>query len=269
MIIVRLIGGLGNQFFQYALGRHLAERHKTTLKVDISPFEEYKLHKYSLWAFNIQENFASAEDIKAVTSKKERHFHFDSDVLELCDNVYLQGYWQSEQYFKDIPELICQEFSVKTTLAGRDKELARLIGSCEAVCVHIRRGDYVPKTYSDQIFDACELGYYLESIKTILSQVRDPHFFIFSDDPEWARDNLKLSYPTILVDHNNASKNYEDLRLMGLCKHNIIANSSFSWWGAWLNPNPHKKVCAPKMWFNNNVRNLDSKDIIPSSWIQI
>jgi hypothetical protein len=269
MIIVRLIGGLGNQFFQYAMGRRLAEKHKTTLKIDISPFEEYKLHKYSLWAFNIQEDIASKEEIKALTYKKEKHFHFDSDVLDSSDDVYLEGYWQTEQYFKDIPEIIRQEFSVKTPLAGRDKELAKQTKSCDAVSLHIRRGDYVPLTYGDQIFDACDLGYYFESIRLLLSQVQDPHFFIFSDDPEWARDNLKLSHPTTLVDHNDASRNYEDLRLMGFCQHHIIANSSFSWWGAWLNPNPHKRVFAPKKWFNDNVRNLDPKDIIPSLWVRL
>ena len=111
--------------------------------------------------------------------------------------------------------------------------------------------------------------YYERAIEDISKRECDLKFFIFSDSHEWVRDNVKLEFPVVYVDHNTADTNYEDLRLMSLCNHNIIANSSFSWWGAWLNPNPQKMVFAPKQWFNNNVRNLDPKDIIPLLWTQV
>ena len=131
MIIVRLIGGLGNQFYQYAAARRLAAMHNAVLKLDISGFETYKLHKYSLSAFNIQENFASPEEVAALRGVREKQFHFDPDILRLPDNVYLDGYWQSEKYFADIAPIIRREFTVKTPQIGRDRQLAEQIASCQ------------------------------------------------------------------------------------------------------------------------------------------
>lgn len=291
MIIVRLIGGLGNQLFQYAVGRNLADRHKTKLKIDISGFETYKLHKYSLAPFNIREDIATAEEISQLTSAnqgnsngfftklfrrpagspashiREKHVHFDPEILNLPDNVYLDGYWQSEKYFSDIEKDIRREFTVKDPQKDKDRETADIIASCEAVSLHIRRGDYVSNATTNQIFGTCGLDYYHSSIGIIAQNVPNPHFFIFSDDPEWARNNLKLDYPTTLVEHNNADRNFEDLRLMSQCNHNIIANSSFAWWGAWLNNNPDKIVIAPAKWFQ--TAKYDPKDIIPPQWIKL
>lgn len=266
MIIVRLIGGLGNQFFQYAVARHLAEIRQTVLKIDISAFETYKLHKYSLWAFNIRENFASPEEAAALRHIKEKHFHFSPDTLCLSDDVYLEGYWQSEKNFANIAGIIRQEFTVKTPLSSKNEKLAEHMASCESVSIHIRRKDYA--TGQIQILDPCTTDYYFRCVECLVQSNIHPHFFVFSDDMEWVQDNIKLPYPVTLVDHNGADKNYEDLRLMSLCRHNIIANSSFSWWGAWLNNNHNKIICAPKKWFNENTRN-SSKDMIPSSWIQL
>ena len=292
IIITRLIGGLGNQLFQYAVARRLAEIHQTELKIDISGFETYKLHKYSLWAFNIQENFASQEEVAALmvrrqgivgrairralgrppklakTHIKEKNsFYFDPEILNLQNYVYLDGYWQSEKYFANIEDIIRQEFTIKTPQMDKNKELAELIVSCEAVSIHIRRGDYVSNNNTNKKHGICKLDYYFRCLEYITNAIDHPHFFVFSDEPQWACDNLKLTYPTTIVDYNGVDKNYEDIRLMSQCKYNIIANSTFSWWAAWLNKNPDKIVIAPKKWFNDS--SINTNDLIPDSWIQL
>jgi hypothetical protein len=291
MIIVKLKGGLGNQFFQYAVARQLAEIHNAKVKIDVSFFETYDLHAYSIAPFNIQENIALTHEVAALRVQKrrflsravnrllrkspgpspsyirEKHFHFDPDILKLPDNVYLDGYWQSEKYFKGISRIIRQEFRVKTPQANKDKEIAECgIAHSESVSLHIRRGSYVLPPYNSY-HGTCPLEYYLGSVEYIAQRVREPHFFVFSDDPTWARDHLSLAHPITLVEHNGADKDFQDLRLMSQCKHHIIANSTFSWWGAWLSENPQKIVIAPRKWFNEAP--LDTRDLIPSSWIQI
>ena len=269
MIIVRLIGGLGNQMFQYAMARHLAEINHTALKIDLSEFENYKLHKYSLHHFKIIEDIASEDDICAMKTIKEKHFHFDPEFREIGDNVLLKGYWHTERYFSEISTIIRNEIMVKSKLENINLHLSNLIKDSNSVGLHIRRCDYVPGTYEDQILDPLKLSYYLKAIEKLSEEEKELQFFIFSDDPGWVKDHVKLEYPVVYVDHNTAETNYEDLRLMSLCKHNIIANSSFSWWGAWLNRNPQKKVYAPKEWFNSNMRNINPRDIIPEAWVKV
>ena len=291
VVIIRLNGGLGNQMFQYAAGRRLAHLHGVELKVDISGFESYKLRKYALGAFSRQENFATLEEIEALTVRKqgfierliakamgrkpvavpsyvrEKHFHFDPEILSLPDHVYLDGYWQSEKYFADIEDIIQHEFTVKTPQEGKNRDLAALIASCDSVNLHIRRGDYVADPETSRVHGTCDLDYYYRCVEKLLATVKNPHFFIFSDDYGWAGENLKLPYPTTLVNHNGVDKDYEDLRLMSQCKHHIVANSSFSWWGAWLCSNPEKIVFVPSRWFLDSSR--DTKDLIPDTWIRI
>lgn len=291
MIIVKLIGGLGNQLFQYALGRHLAHINNTELKLDISGFEEYKLHAYSLNHFNIIENIATKKEINSFKKYQrkpgklwfpynrliadenryfqEKQFHFDPRVLKLAGDVYLDGYWQTEKYFREIKDTLLKEIVVKTPLTGRDLEIANEIEDTNAVMVHIRRGDYVTNSQANIIHGTCGLDYYSEGISIIAKNVANLHIFVFSDDHEWVKNNIKFEYPTTYVDHNKADKNYEDLRLMSLCKHHIIANSSFSWWGAWLSQNPDKIVIGPSEWFRTKKTNVDTNDVIPESWIRI
>ena len=293
MIIVKLIGGLGNQMFQYATARSLAEKHSTILKLDLTGFEAYKLHRYSLHCFHIWEYIATHNEIKSiigdsqnftnrlkrkVTAKlgfsdgnqnliREKYFHFDPTILELKDNVLIDGFWQSEKYFADIPDILRREFDVKYKQDPDSKEFSELIQSNESISIHVRRADYVQNQVTNQVHGTCDRAYYDRCVNHIEARVSNPHFFIFSDEPEWARENLKLSHPTTIVDCNDPSRNYEDLRLMSQCQHNIIANSSFSWWGAWLNSNPNKIVCAPEKWFNDPTR--DTKDLIPNVWIKL
>ncbi|MBD2655386.1 alpha-1,2-fucosyltransferase [Synechocystis sp. FACHB-383] len=293
MIIVRLIGGLGNQMFQYAAARRLAEKHSTILKLDIFGFEQYKLHRYSLHCFHIWEYLATHNEIKYICKENnffrkikkklsskssffvyqnqnlltEKFFHFDPEILDASNDVFLDGYWQSEKYFADITNILQREFVVKYQQDPISAKFAEQIQTAESVSLHVRRTDYVNDSLTNQIHGTCNQEYYTQAVQYIGDRVPSPHFFIFSDEPEWAKHNLNLGYPITIVDCNNASRNYEDLRLMSLCKHNIIANSSFSWWGAWLNRKHYKIVIAPKHWFNDPSRN--SKDLIPESWIKI
>ncbi len=287
MIVVKLKGGLGNQLFQYAVGRHLAEINQSELKLDISFFKTYKLHSYSIGPFNIYENFASAKEIRTLMSGRQselnrfisRLFHtsitikptyviekmlnFDQDILNLSDGVYLDGYWQSEKYFSKIDEIIRREFTIRNPPMGIDRKIIELMTSCEAVSIHIRRGSYLMPPYN-QVHGICDLEYYQQCINLICKEVNDPHFFVFSDDPDWARNNLKLPHITTIIDHNSSETDFEDLRLMTYCKYHIIANSTFSWWGAWLCQRDKKTVFAPKKWYIKNGVNND--DLIPKDW---
>ncbi len=294
MIIVKLMGGLGNQMFQYAAGRRLAEKHSTTLKLDLAEFEKNKLRRYSLYCFHIWEHIATKNEISSIKDNShnilnqlkqkinkrldlkyyrkgnyiiEKYFNFDASILTCPNNILLKGYWQSEKYFADISDILQREFVVKYQQDPQSQRFAELIQSTESVSLHVRRTDYVQNALTNQIHGTCDQDYYDHSVGYISDRVSNPHFFVFSDEPQWAKDNLKLGFPTTIVDCNDASRNYEDLRLMSMCQHNIIANSSFSWWGGWLNSNPEKLVIAPQKWFNDETRN--TQDIIPEQWIKM
>ena len=159
---------------------------------------------------------------------KKRHFHFDADYKSIGDGVLLKGYWQSEKYFIDISAIIKNELQLNTASSDRGNEISILIEDSNSVSLHIRRGGYKLGSYSDQILDALSMYYYIRAIEKLSEAEKDLKFFIFSDDPQWVQKNLKLDCPVVYVDHNTAETNYEDLYLMSLCKHNIIANSSFS-----------------------------------------
>ena len=292
MIIAKLLGGLGNQMFQYATARRLAEKHSTILKLDVTGFEEYKLRRYNLHCFQAWEYLATQTEIESIKGNQnifsglrrkfiskldikhprnswiiEKQFHFDADILESPNNVLLDGYWQSEKYFADITDILRREFAIKYQQDIQSQKFADSIQNTEAVSLHVRRTDYVQNVLTNKIHGTCDQDYYDRSVRYIAERVTNPHFFVFSDEPQWARDNLKLDFPMTIVDCNDASRNYEDLRLISMCKHNIIANSSFSWWGAWLNSNLDKLVIAPQKWFNDETRN--TKDIIPERWIKM
>lgn len=288
---MKLIGGLGNQFFQYALGRAISIRNNTILKLDISGFDIYKLRQYSLRHFNIVENIASAEDVARFRQTRPRRlinfvsglgvlpdsfrfttitesgFSFCPQVLEARENVYLDGYWQSEKYFKEIGDVIRREFTVKYNADPINEEVGQSIRDTDSVCLHVRRGDYASNPDINKIYKLCTPEYYQTAVGKLTEALAAPHFFVFSDDQQWARENLKIDHPVTFVGHNGASKDYEDLRLMSLCKHYVIANSSFSWWGAWLGSHPSKLVFAPKAWFQTQQH--DTRDLIPDSWYMI
>lgn len=292
MIIVRLIGGIGNQMFQYAAGRAIACRNNTYLKLDISSFEQYTLRSYRLDCFNLVEDFATHDNIKHLKPDrsqlfsfgfnklqqkiipwhkqsviKERTFDFDPDVLKIRENAYIDGYWQSERYFKDIAHTIRNDFTFKRESDEVNKGVLSTIQDTNSVSLHIRRGDYVSDPKTMETHGVLGAEYYIQALNLMGKKVKEPQVFIFSDDIPWARDNLKTDLPLHFIEHNGIEKDYEDMRLMSLCKHHIIANSSFSWWGAWLCQNPQKIVIAPKKWFNKP--NINTNDLIPESWIRL
>lgn len=293
MIIVELIGGLGNQMFQYAAGRSLAFHHNTDLKLDISHFTSKGItpRRYSLRSFAVKEIFATKQDLLRVRMpsstvhnffvsayctmvghpqimyKKERHFQFDPDFFSTSDNSYLEGYWQSPRYFEKYADTIRQEFTLRCNPGLPNECLAEHIRQSEAVSVHIRRGDYISNPVVFQHHGTCSLDYYDTAIGRIAEKCSNPHFYLFSDDPDWVQQNLAIEYPHTYVTHNRNSYDAADLWLMSLCRHHIIANSSFSWWGAWLSSNPEKIVIAPKRWVNDET--LDTRDLNPSSWYLI
>ena len=293
MVIVQLMGGLGNQLFQYALGRRIALAHHVPLKLDIFGFdtmsESDTPRRYELHHFTIAAGLASQAEVALVTGAnrlglqgrlwrflparrpyykrawvKQQGFPFDPNILKVSKNVYLSGWWTTEKYFKDIEPVIRQDFTLKYPLEGINAELAVRIQTCDSVSLHIRRGDYISNPITHQFHGVCSLEYYLTAIARLKEQIKAPHFFVFSDDIQWGKEHLRLEDPGTFVDHNGGEKNYEDLRLMSRCKHHIIANSTFSWWGAWLSTHPEKIVFAPKKWFRDP--SVDARDVCPESW---
>lgn len=272
MIIATIYGGLGNQMFQYAIAQALSLEKKQALRLDISRFEHYTLHKYSLHHFDIKAKFYKKPNRYLIkirdllftkTTYAEIDFGFDTGVFQLKgDYIFLDGYFQSEKYFLKYKNEILKRFEIKSKLKPKTLETLNYITAVNSVSLHIRRGDYVnnPKHYIDPEV------YYQNAMAIIESKIETPVFFIFSDDINWVKENMTFKYKTFFIDFNDALSNFEDLKLMSTCKNNIITNSSFSWWGAWLNKNENKIVIAPKEWFNDDT---NSDDIIPNSWIKI
>jgi len=288
MIITKLSGGLGNQLFQYAVARHLAQQHNTELKLDITAFKDDRLRSYALSPFNIIENIASEEEIQLLKAStpsfftrlnrkflrqplklpssyvREKHFHFDPEILSLSNNCYLEGYWQSEKYFASITNLICNEFSIKAPPTLLNMTLAETMKACNSVSIHIRRGDYITSLSASNTHGVCDIAYYQRALEYLSNKIDSLHFFIFSDDPDWVKINFNIPYQSTYVTRNDAINGFEDLRLMSQCQHHIIANSTFSWWGAWLSSNPNKIVIAPQQWFV--VTDKNTEDMIPTKW---
>lgn len=279
MIITKLIGGLGNQMFQYAAGRQIAVTNNTQLKLDITGYDHQvgiTLREYRLGVFNIQAPPAGKSELwrYRLTMAILRHhkiqqkdIHNIRQFLALPDHSYLEGYWGSEKYFKDIEAIIRQDFTFKSRPDEENKKLIEKIKNSKSISIHVRRGDYVLDKKTNQFHGVCSLKYYQQAVKLITQKVSQPHFFIFSDDPQWAEKHLKLQQPMQVVKHNYKKDHHEDMRLMTYCRHHIIANSSFSWWGAWLNKNKNKIVITPKKWFREP--SINTKDLIPQSWIKI
>jgi glycosyl transferase family 11 len=293
VIVVNLRGGLGNQMFQYALGRGLALRHHTRLTLDPSSYQIPNStpghpRRYELDCFGLKASFATVFDIgptpragshwrswtaRAVKAMRgievvsERGYHFQPEILESPDNSYLVGYWQSEKYFEAVEQVIRKDFTFRTPLRGRNEELAIAIETSEAVAVHIRRGDYVSDPWTSRFLGVLPISYYVDALQEIARRTDKPHLFVFSDDPEWCRRKVTFHYETTYVDANSPEKGFEDMRLMTLCRYHVIANSSFSWWGAWLSPHLDKTVYAPSRWVLDP--SMDTSDVVPPEWSKV
>lgn len=290
MIVVELQGGLGNQMFQYALGRHLSLINEAPLYLDTaflqdrSPRENFTFRNFDLDIFNIEASIAPAKTAKKYGQNKqvltkiisriwkptalkfigEKKFSFTPSVLELPSNVYLNGYWQSEKYFDAIAPIIRQDFTIKDPLPLAVTEWQSRLERQNAVCLHVRRGDFVQVP----LHGTLGMEYYGKAAAFIAEKVVDPVFYIFSDDIHWCKKNIELPYPTKFVeDALAAEKARGHFSLMRHCKHFIIPNSSFAWWAAWLGDHPGKMVVAPKTWFHHSE--METQDILPPHWITL
>lgn len=293
LIISRIIGGLGNQMFQYAAGRALAIARGLPLHLDVAGFDGYGLHQgFELQrVFDCQAAIASAAEVRAVLGWRaapalkrilarpvlaalrgpafivEPHFHYWPGIRDVPATAYLQGYWQSEKYFADVADDLRADFAFRQPLSEANAAWAERIGRCAAVSLHVRRGDYVSDARTHAAHGVCSLDYYRGAARQIAGRVDAPEFFVFSDDVAWARDNLDIGHPCHYLDHNRGAESHNDMRLMSLCRHHVLANSSFSWWGAWLNPRADKVVVAPARWFASGERRVD--DLFPQGWVTL
>lgn len=294
MVITQIHSGLGNQMFQYAAGVSLAHHLKVPCKLDITWFEHSATaqtpNDYQLNVFpGIHEAIANKPEIDALIRPssegwinrikhkinrnrpvhrrwafEEPHFHFYPQFFEAKSPVFITGYWQCERYFLPVADKIRQIFSLDFLPDDPNSQIAAKIRAANAVSLHVRRGDMVKNPEVAAKHGSCNLDYYQRAMRMIEKEVEHPVYFVFSDDLEWCRENLVSDHPMEFISGNHGAKAIWDIQLMRLCKHHIIANSSFSWWGAWLNASPVKIVIAPIRWFNN--ANHDTRDLLPLGW---
>ncbi|MCA9658006.1 MAG: alpha-1,2-fucosyltransferase [Myxococcales bacterium] len=288
MIITKLSGGLGNQMFQYAVGRAAAWRAGAELLIDNSIYADpapYPSREYALSQFSLDERVAAKADVRALVGGGllervlprrwsgprgrrvvEADFTFDPEILSCGAGVYLEGYWQSERYFLEFTDEIRQRFTLIDELSVSELPLARQMREAPSVSLHVRRGDYVAVASTNELYGTCSLQYYAEALRVVCERAGAPRVFAFSDDPEWVKGNLKTDLPLCVVSDGRLTEGQE-LVLMSLCQHHIVANSSFSWWGAWLDPSPDAIVVAPDRWFQ--AAPWDTRDLVPESWIRL
>jgi len=296
---MRISGGIGNQLFQYAVGRALALKNNDELKLDTHVFETgiEKDRSYKLGAFSVSASPATPIDFRTIGIPNpgrrelpfrlmrfayrvlesilplhrrkmivEPAFRFCPDILRINESCYLSGVWHSEKYFKQAEEVLRKELVLTNAPSPEAARWMHTVRSCHSISLHIRRGDYVSNSKTHQLHGMCSADYYKKAADIMQAQIPSSQFFVFSDDIEWAKKNLILPYPTHFVS-SAAIRDTEEMMTMSACKNHIIANSSFSWWGAWLGENKSKVVVAPKAWFR--TASLDTSDLLPDSWIKI
>ncbi len=294
------MGGLGNQMFEYAAGLALARRRRTVLKLDTTFYHEHDVddRHYSLDCFNVNVQFATADEVWKLNGKLSRKQELAKKVLEalgqrrladlltltgqahyqkqwtyypefwdLPDHTYLQGNFMSEKFFAPVSDLLRHHFTFRYPATPAVEEMAARIKSGPSVAVHFRRGDYVPGQKWDKM--GVLIGdYYNEAMASLRVRLpADTTYFLFSDDIEAIEREYTPAVPHVFVKCCQHANYYDKIRLMQMCDHNIIANSTFSWWAAWLNENPDKIVIAPKQWFANSP-NPDT-DIVPEGWERV
>ena len=293
MIVVRIMGGLGNQMFQYATGRNLARLRNTELYLDLGWFDNIAPadtpRHYELDCFNLESRVFDLKKFAAISTglgrrakaelyvrnlhrKKIRKFFtpnqgFEEEVLRVPNNYEIEGWFQTEEYFKDIRKTLLRDFTYKKPPTGKNAELLKNIEEdSRSVALHVRRADFVTNKAAIKFNGTLVKDYYDEAVEIVERRIKQPNFYVFSDDIAWCKKNIKFQHLVTFIAPNKVGS--EDMRLMRACRHNIIANSTFSWWGAWLNENPDKIVVAPKNFFKDPVGNAQT-DIIPSSWQKI
>jgi hypothetical protein len=294
VIVVSLKGGLGNQMFQYALGYKLARERGVPLKLDVrylrdrTPranfvYRDYDLDVFGirpdepsngeLWRFglgmsNLALRLGIVEAAKRLRISRriyaERTFAFDREVLGVGQSAYLSGYWQTEKYFADVADEVRKMFTVTTPATVEIEDMLASISGQKSVCLNVRRADFV----TNPIYQSIDSDYFSRAVELLRGRIGDGfHLFIFSDDIDWCKSNLDFPSGQTIVEHRLAGQKFSQyLRLMAACKHFIIPNSTFAWWGAWLAQNPGKVVVAPQRWLATDAH--DTSDILPVSWIK-
>lgn len=287
------MGGLGNQMLQYAAGFALAERLKTDLLLDLSFYETQHLHagltprQYELHWLGIQAQVCDETTRKRFekppfyqkigrmlgilphfTRWNEPHFHYHPRWETLKGNVYLNGYWSSEKYFKEYRKTLKHIFLQQTShLDSQNEGIVQSMKNTESVSIHVRRGDYLTNASAAAFHGVCSPRYYQDALAYLKKKLGDQvKLYVFSDDPDWVKDHLFQGESFTLLRHNSGSDSYKDLLLMACCKHHIIANSSFSWWGAWLGDEDGMQI-APSQWFLDQT--IQTQDLYPTSWIRL
>lgn len=285
-IIILLEGGLGNQMFQVAFGSIIAKKNNSILTIDRSNFvnnlnrKDYSFRVFGLDVFKIKYNNYNKKSPFNILFNKfcenktytEPSFNFDSEALKLRKPICIKGYFQSYKYFEGYEDLVRNIFKFpKDKIGKKNNELLNDIKKSNSVSIHIRRGDYVNNNKTNKVHGTCSLEYYINAIKNITDNNNDRFtLFFFSDDIDWVKEKfINIDYNKTFVSNNTNDKSWIDMFLMSSCNHNVIANSSFSFWGAWLNSNLNKKVIAPKRWFLDVELENQAKNIIPPQWIKI
>ncbi|TAE34046.1 MAG: alpha-1,2-fucosyltransferase [Cytophagales bacterium] len=282
MVIVSLMGGLGNQLFQYAFGLRLASDWNTDLQLNqfllssrwLAKFRNYTPRSFELDVFGIEQPSVSPTPlIKAVLRADSMLLRESPDsalspipITQPANQVFCMGYWQSERYFKDVDKVVRERMQFKKAPSKETYKLVdKIQQTTQSVFLHVRRGDYITNTDASQHHGFCGDEYYNRAILHIRKQVAEAQFFIFSDDLPWVKrelgDKLKSA---VYVEGNVGADSWQDMYLMTHCHHAIIANSSFSWWGAWLNPEQERVVIAPKQWLISQKPDLTMTQ--PSAW---
>jgi Glycosyl transferase family 11 len=298
MVTVFLRGGLGNQMFQYAAGLALAKKQGTSLLLDTTflndrfPRKQFTYRTYDLDVFDIKPKFTLLSEVSAQMPipglwlgldlvaikgadifgtqkllKEKKDYVFQEAVFNENTSALLWGFWNTEKYFDDAQNEVRDAFRFRPSENAAIIAAKKEIVNSNAVALHVRRGDYLLPKHA-KVYGTTDVSYYDRAIAYMAERVKSPTFFVFSDDIEWCRENIKTSFPAVfMTDETRGPKASGHLELMSLCKHNIIANSTFSWWGAWLNANPEKIVVAPKAWDQGSLD--QKKDVIPQGWVTI
>ncbi len=296
MVKVFLRGGLGNQMFEYAAGLAVAEKNRSELALDTTflldrwPRRNFTYRALELGIFALEPRFTPLSRLAArlplpgiwlgldllglrLREKlgwekviREKNREFEPNILDAKGNITLYGFWQDERYFRDIAPRVRSAFAFREPLSSSAGGIAGEMAECESVSLHVRRGDFAAFKNVEKLMGGTDLDYYARALKRVSELTRNPKIFVFSDDLEWCRENLSIDQPTVYVPPALGGPGGSGhMRLMSLAKHNIIANSTFSWWGAWLNANPGKIVIAPKHWYADGTRT----EIVPESWTKL
>lgn len=282
--------------FQYACGKALALELGVELKLDISFLadknerENFTVRDYELGVFRIVDKVADIKDVRRFIPDlwnctkvdllkykflrllngnhyyyEQKKFQMEERISQISDKTYLYGYFQTEKYFTGIRNELLSIFELRNEPDDLNQQFIEQLSEENAVSIHVRRGDY-----HNSPFTLLGLSYYRRAIEIIKEEVLNPRFYVFTNDADWVRDNFQsLGIDLDIIMHNQGQQSYMDMVLMSQCKHNICANSSFSWWGAWLNQNADKVVVTPQNWFKDKSYVSSTFDLIPATWLQI